>query len=54
MHQPSTSDDNNVSLLIDAESSVLKLKRLVCLIILHGGLSCKLGKVDHFVWGPKK
>ena len=33
IHQPPTPDDNNVSLLVDRESSILKLNRLVCLIM---------------------
>ena len=35
IHQPQTSDDNNVSLSINRESSILKLNRLVCLIMLR-------------------
>ena len=36
IHQPPTPDDNNIRLLIDRESSILKLNRLVCLIMWRG------------------
>ena len=36
-HQPPIIDDNNVSLLGDRESCILKLNRLICLIIRCGG-----------------
>ena len=36
IHQSSTPDDNNVNQLINRESSILKLNRLVFLIMLRG------------------
>ena len=37
IHQPPIPDDNNISLLIDRESSILKLDRPVCYIMRRGG-----------------
>ncbi len=46
--QPPTPDDNNLSLLSDRESFILKLNRFICF------MSYKLGKIEYFVWGWKK
>lgn len=51
IYQPPTTDDDNISLLIDSESSVLKLNILLYLIIWRGDWIISL--VKHFVFAPK-